>query len=104
MTRWGARHFNPDSSSRLGPLARPSTKLGKCKAVNAARYKRHEIKECSRRMSPAEDIRRGFLVSDPESFVSTWKYLATLCYGRSEERRVGKECVSTCRYRWTPYH
>src|SRR3546814_3918558 len=21
--------------------------------------------------------------------------------GRSEERRVGKECVSTCRYRWT---
>src|SRR3546814_13831265 len=22
---------------------------------------------------------------------------------RSEERRVGKECVSTCRYRWTPY-
>src|SRR3546814_14856891 len=24
--------------------------------------------------------------------------------GRSEERRVGKECVSTCRYRWSPYH
>src|SRR3546814_19365183 len=23
---------------------------------------------------------------------------------RSEERRVGKECVSTCRSRWTPYH
>src|SRR3546814_6684167 len=23
---------------------------------------------------------------------------------RSEERRVGKECVSTCRYRWQPYH
>src|SRR3546814_17510857 len=23
---------------------------------------------------------------------------------RSEERRVGKECVSTCRYRWVPYH
>src|SRR3546814_15921538 len=22
----------------------------------------------------------------------------------SEERRVGKECVSTCRYRWWPYH
>src|SRR3546814_8888917 len=26
-------------------------------------------------------------------------------YGqRSEERRVGKECVSTCRTRWSPYH
>src|SRR3546814_11114115 len=23
---------------------------------------------------------------------------------RSEERRVGKECVSTCRSRWWPYH
>src|SRR3546814_16134418 len=24
--------------------------------------------------------------------------------GRSEERRVGKECGSTCRSRWSPYH
>src|SRR3546814_14028137 len=23
---------------------------------------------------------------------------------RSEERRVGKECVGTCRSRWSPYH
>src|SRR3546814_3525836 len=23
---------------------------------------------------------------------------------RSDERRVGKECVSTCRYRWEQYH
>src|SRR3546814_15260492 len=29
---------------------------------------------------------------------------ATIAYHRSEERRVGKECVSTCRYRWSPYH
>src|SRR3546814_18912065 len=28
---------------------------------------------------------------------------AILTY-RSEERRVGKECVSTCRSRWSPYH
>src|SRR3546814_1765799 len=28
-----------------------------------------------------------------------------VCVGeRSEERRVGKECVSTCRSRWSPYH
>src|SRR3546814_4722807 len=26
------------------------------------------------------------------------------CWDRSEERRVGKECVSTCRSRWSPYH
>src|SRR3546814_6704497 len=27
-----------------------------------------------------------------------------LNFFRSEERRVGKECVSTCRSRWSPYH
>src|SRR3546814_15793004 len=31
-------------------------------------------------------------------------YLAQLSVARSEERRVGKECVSTCRSRWSPYH
>src|SRR3546814_17993737 len=30
-------------------------------------------------------------------------YLGSLT-SRSEERRVGKECVSTCRSRWSPYH
>src|SRR3546814_4651859 len=29
---------------------------------------------------------------------------AEMFYSRSEERRVGKECVSTCRSRWSPYH
>src|SRR3546814_6995752 len=27
-----------------------------------------------------------------------------MCAERAEERRVGKECVSTCRSRWSPYH
>src|SRR3546814_12996670 len=31
----------------------------------------------------------------------TWR---TMRGRRSEERRVGKECVSTCRSRWSPYH
>src|SRR3546814_7076926 len=30
--------------------------------------------------------------------------LRLLVLRRSEERRVGKECVSTCRSRWSPYH
>src|SRR3546814_18609378 len=31
--------------------------------------------------------------------------IATIpAHRRSEERRVGKECVSTCRFRWSPYH
>src|SRR3546814_4498966 len=31
-------------------------------------------------------------------------HLAKMLKERSEERRVGKECVSTCRSRWSPYH
>src|SRR3546814_1775934 len=30
--------------------------------------------------------------------------LVQIDLGRSEERRVGKGCVSTCRFRWSPYH
>src|SRR3546814_17506511 len=30
--------------------------------------------------------------------------LVTMCAARSEESRVGKEGVSTCRSRWSPYH
>src|SRR3546814_14448902 len=41
--------------------------------------------------------------------VESWEELpksqvATRLATRSEERRVGKECVSTCRSRWSPYH
>src|SRR3546814_6295547 len=41
----------------------------------------------------------GFIVGPP----GTSRVQPTLS-NRSEERRVGKECVSTCRSRWSPYH
>src|SRR3546814_5433766 len=31
-------------------------------------------------------------------------FLNNLSFWRSEERRVGNECVSTCRSRWSTYH
>ena len=31
-------------------------------------------------------------------------YSGTVAAVRSEERRVGKECLSVCRSRWSPYH
>src|SRR3546814_1126497 len=41
----------------------------------------------------------------PLSIAPAWLGIAGWIYGtRSEERRVGKECVSTCRSRWSPYH
>src|SRR3546814_19594084 len=34
-----------------------------------------------------------------------WMLIALVAFTiRSEERRVGQECVSTCRSRWSPYH
>src|SRR3546814_5214876 len=37
-------------------------------------------------------------------FDQQWRGCNHLLRPRSEERRVGKECVSTCRSRWSPYH
>src|SRR3546814_11886768 len=47
------------------------------------------------------------LTSPTVHFTSATYALADLTAGkelRSEERRVGKECVSPCRSRWSPYH
>src|SRR3546814_13602108 len=43
---------------------------------------------------------RNMLEDDPSLLGKT----TTMWLSRSEERRVGKECVSTCRSRWSPYH
>src|SRR3546814_11028661 len=40
-----------------------------------------------------------FLTPDEE-----WRFHRRSSRDRSEERRVGKECVSTCRSRWSTYH
>src|SRR3546814_3722483 len=39
-------------------------------------------------------------VTDHGNLHAAWDFYEE----RSEERRVGKECVSTCRSRWSPYH
>src|SRR3546814_15922564 len=41
---------------------------------------------------------------DADYFSAFWSKPGYLGHDRSEERRVGKECVSTCRSRWSPYH
>src|SRR3546814_287893 len=50
--------------------------------------------------------RRDYLVSGPRGLPWAWATsgLAAEFENRSEERRVGQECVSTCRSRWSPYH
>src|SRR3546814_15422574 len=50
-------------------------------------------------------IRRTATIATRDSAsASPWGRSSTASATRSEERRVGKECVSTCSVRWSPYH
>src|SRR3546814_20805409 len=49
--------------------------------------------ECAEKLRESEKVRKYEAVMPAASV-----------FVRSEERRVGKECVSTCRSRWSPYH
>src|SRR3546814_12899081 len=49
----------------------------------------------------------GRINLSPKGYADSFRILSDtqVAYlDRSEERRVGKECVSTCRSRWSPYH
>src|SRR3546814_15253613 len=50
--------------------------------------------------SPLHDLGLGVYLAHSQASA----LLPDDCELRSEERRVGKECVRTCRYRWSPYH
>src|SRR3546814_14509195 len=81
------------------PRPRPHRRFGK--------YPRpkHSSMACIR--APRSTISRGSApkrhcrLSSKECFAATTRVCVSV---RSEERRVGKECVSTCRSRWSPYH
>src|SRR3546814_16505544 len=54
---------------------------------------------------PYHDRLSGLIADySPEVLLSLHSFTPTLKNRRSEERRVGKEYVSTCRSRWSPYH
>src|SRR3546814_14571628 len=56
-----------------------------------------------RKYLQARASRKFVYISDPLSPAEAKRVLSLGAPGvRSEERRVGKECVSTCRSRWSP--
>src|SRR3546814_15300538 len=53
----------------------------------------------------ADNVVHAEIFFDPQTHTMRGVPFAVVADGlRSEERRVGKECVSTCRSRWSPYH
>src|SRR3546814_12353562 len=60
-------------------------------------------KDGARVLELLERVRDDVAVSRPPAFNRMpWSF--SHIFARSEERRVGKECVSKCRSRWSPYH
>src|SRR3546814_3061471 len=53
-----------------------------------------------------EGVLSKLLIPEGTGNVKVGTVIATITAeeGRSEERRVGQECFSTCRSRWSPYH
>src|SRR3546814_13434173 len=79
------------------------------KAVQHARqlgYADHPVARKIGDMRLADDRRQVMLAVRLEGNVLQKHDLVIAAHlaERSEERRVGKECVSTCRSRWSPYH
>src|SRR3546814_3526973 len=59
------------------------------------------------RMNDAKSYAASFQIDQPMTGGAIGEVVESRMEGfvpRSEERRVGKECVSTCRSRWSPYH
>src|SRR3546814_4521119 len=72
----------------------PSTKAGSA-ALGVPRTERLSLKPASLSETSPPPVPRK---------IASWPWDSPACAVRSEERRVGTECVSTCRYRWSPYH
>ena len=67
--------------------------------------KAHEIgKQLAQRGNKVAHGDYGLVALEPAWITNRQIEAARIAMTRSEERRVGKECVSTCRSRWSPYH
>src|SRR3546814_8145276 len=69
-------------------------------AHRLAQYQRQRRSENTLAAYSFEAINRAF---SNDALLPTLVRGELLGLARSEERRVGKECVSTCRSRWSPY-
>src|SRR3546814_17207922 len=82
-----------------GRQSSSGSELAFAKLRGTGRYEFDIVGE-SKYQDALEEICGGRTDESAEKHVEAILYLED----RSEERRVGKACVSRCRYRWSPYH
>src|SRR3546814_12066902 len=71
------------------------------KSAGRGQHRTLRTKNSPRCSSAADSVTRLTLCARPCTLP---EHVSWITFIRSEERRVGKECVSTCRSRWSTYH
>src|SRR3546814_16018952 len=98
---WASLASDPENPVELRIDLDPQQGTGFAEAVVAAHGLREVLREAGLEPWIKTSGNRGLHVFCPVA--PTHEFL-DVRHARSEERRVGKECVSTCRSRWSPYH
>src|SRR3546814_10012392 len=102
--RLGHSRFPIPLSLLFAPGQREAVRVAQVGAGQVLRIARQQVRHQAREAGQAQ---ARFLAADhhPRAVGQPPRPAATTVERkRSEERRVGKECVSTCRSRWSPYH
>src|SRR3546814_2026797 len=64
----------------------------------------HSSSSCAHASIPTTALAQHIPDDRLPGYANALEAVFTIASQRSEERRVGKECVRTCRSRWSPYH
>src|SRR3546814_15741039 len=92
---WHRHRWPADRRDQRTPLKRRNAPSGRASLVAGATL------ADTPSMSNEDYLKHQFLVAMPRLDDENFTHTVSL---RSEERRVGNECVSTCRCRRSPYH
>src|SRR3546814_21046918 len=98
---WQARTISRRQLQKTPWLVRKGTELNEQDLDRRSRRRdhRHRLRRLELPVAPGRYAAIGWQAGDLGED-GGWKLCCAI--GRSDERRVGKECVSTCRSRWSP--
>src|SRR3546814_19308224 len=109
ISDWSSDVCSSDLTDAVGNVEEVTSVRGalKCERtvglspVASGSYARSRNEQASRQRSDVDTVTASAGIAYAQPSLGTLSLFATLT--RSEERRVGKECVSTCRTRWSAY-